>query len=235
MESNITGDIADILLREGLITQKQLEQAKHEHHVTHKSLGRILVDKGLISEKVRLGILQKKLDCEIYALGDMELDLSLVKRLPRSLAMQHRAVPVGMDQGEVVIAMDDPSDLEAVDKLTAVIGSKTHVVLVKSSELTRLLDQYPQDTVKPSRPPLVVRFLSILMFWIMILIPVVTFYLALQDERFQVWLGRRNLTAFDYALYFVLLNGFWGVLTYYFHDLVFGRFFSSGAPPPEKN
>lgn len=225
MDAKITGNLGEILLREGLITNDQLEHADREKLNTGKSLARVLVDMGIISEKVKLGILQKKLGVDIISLRNFRLDPAMAKRIPRGLAIRHSAIPIRVEPDGLLVAMDDPSDLEAVDKLSAVAGMKIRTVLAPCKEIDQFLEDYPAEVVEalpvvPKRTSL--RFLRGLTFWVFLLAPVVVFGFALAKvSGFQSWLSKKELSEFDFALYMTILYGTWSVIIYYIHDVVF--------------
>lgn len=225
MDAKISGNLGDILLREGLITSEQLERAQREKLNSGKSLARILVEMGVISEKVKLGILQKKLGVDIISLRNFRLDPQLAKRIPRGLAIRHSAIPVRVEPDGLLVAMDDPSDLEAVDKLSAVAGMKVRTVLASTKEIDQFLEDYPEDEPEPE--PIVpkrtlLRFIRGLTFWILLLGPLIVFYFAVTKiSGFQSWLAKQKLSEFDFALYLLILWGTWSIIIYYIHDVLF--------------
>jgi hypothetical protein len=227
MDTRITGTLGDILLREGLITQEELRKAEAEHQATGKPLARVLVDMDVISEKVKLGILQKKTGTEITTLRNFRLDAQLAARIPKPLALRHAAVPIRVDPDGLVVAMDDPSDLEAVDKFSAVAGTKIKAVLAPYNEIEIVLTNYPEEEApaeaeeaRPRHPFL--HFFRHLTFWVLLLTPLAVFFLTLiYSDDFQGWWSSLQLSVFDRALYFLLVWGTWSIIVYYIHDVVF--------------
>lgn len=225
MDAKTTGNLGEILLREGLITGEQLERAEKEKLNTGKSLARVLVDLGVISEKVKLGILQKKLGVEIVSLRNFRLDPNLAKRIPRGLAVRHSAIPIRVEPDGILVAMDDPSDLDAVDKISAVAGMKIRTVLAPCKEIDQFLEDYPEEVAEEEpvvKSRTLLRFIRGFTFWILLLGPLIAFFIELtQVSGFQSWLSKQNLTEFDFALYLLILWGTWSVIIYYIHDVVF--------------
>ena len=239
MDARVTGNLGEILLREALITREQLEKAERERHETGKSLARTLVEMGVISEKVKLGILQKKLGVDIVGLRNFRLDPQLATRIPKSLAVRHLALPIRSEPDGLLVAMDDPSDLEAVDKLSAVAGMKIRTVLAASKEIDQLLEGYPEEkpeeVVEVEKPPTTLRFIRGLTFWVLLLGPLLLFGAMLKwNAHFALWLSKQKLTEFDFALYLLLLWGTWSVVIYYIHDVFFSYLMGEEAEEAPK-
>lgn len=240
MDARITGNVGEILLREGLITPEQLEKANRERVAADKSLARVLVEMGLISEKVKLGILQKKLGCEILSLRNVKIDALLAARVPRGLAFRYLAVPVRLDPDGLLVAMDDPSDLEAVDKLSAIAQVKIKPVLATSEDIGKILAQYPQETstgvVLVRGVPTGLRVIRELTFWFLLLAPLIALYFVIRyHTHFQTWLVKQDLSIFDISLYLLICWGTWSVVIYYFHDMLFSRLLSTKKPSEDED
>jgi hypothetical protein len=241
MDARISGNVGEILLREGLITPEQLEKANRERVSADKSLARVLVEMGLISEKVKLGILQKKLGCEILSLRNIKIEPLLTARVPRGLAFRYLAVPVRLDSDGLLVAMDDPSDVEAVDKLAAIAQVKIKPVLATSEDIGKILAQYPQETstgilLSGGVAPAGLRVIRELTFWFLLLAPLIALYFVLRyHTHFQTWLVKQDLSIFDISLYLLICWGTWSVLIYYFHDMVFSRLLSTKKPSDDED
>lgn len=222
MDARVSGNLGEILLRENLITAAQLEQARREQVAADKSLARVLVEMGIISEKVKLGILQKKLGCDIVSLRGFVVEATLAARVPRTLALRHHLVPFRVDPDGLVVAMDDPSDLEALDKIAKTAGLKIKPALALGDEITNVLEHYPSESDGGESTSFGFRLVRGLVFWVLLLLPVVVSYLLLvSSNTVQRWLTAQQLTEFDFAIYALLTYSLWSVTIYYIHDMTF--------------
>ena len=58
-------NLGGLLLEEGLINSDQLDAARAQQKVMEKSIGRVLVEMGLITEQAKMTFLHKKFGIEI--------------------------------------------------------------------------------------------------------------------------------------------------------------------------
>lgn len=83
-----------------------------------------------------LGLVYKKID-------PLNLDLNLVTRtIPRSFAMKHLLLPLGMDEGRLVVATSDFFNHEAIDDVERVSDFKVVPVISSKSDIIRLIDEF---------------------------------------------------------------------------------------------
>ncbi|MCL7452095.1 MAG: universal stress protein [Anaerolineae bacterium] len=75
------------------------------------------------------------------ALGEVETDPRIARRLPADLAWRLHALPVAEDEGRITVAMADPADEAARDLLLAALGSATCVVQADPAAIDQCLGQ----------------------------------------------------------------------------------------------
>lgn len=226
MQERTTGNLGEILLREGMISMEQLDEARKRQAETGRSLGSTLVEMNLITEKMKLTLLQKKLGCGVLSLRGVELTPELIRILPRLVAKRHQAIPVRLEGDTLVLAMDDPSDLTAVDSLSSAVGRPVRAMLAASKEIEDLLERYPEEGEGVARAPRRgLRFLRSLSFWFFLLAPLAGFFIYtffLASPKFQK--GLLDFIAgqvFDFAIYIMLIWGMWSIIVFYVNDVIF--------------
>ena len=70
----------------------------------------------LLLEDRIMGVLAKALDMEQIKIDPTRLDMDLVTQtISRGFARRHRMVPIGQEDDTLVMAVDDPFDLEGLD------------------------------------------------------------------------------------------------------------------------
>ena len=107
--------LGDVLLEQGLITPVQLAEAVAEQRRIGRSLGRVLVDLGLLDEGQLVAALAQQIGLAFVDLTDHPVDGSAVLRVPEQVCRRHVALPIGYDDGRLVVAMADPANVFAVD------------------------------------------------------------------------------------------------------------------------
>jgi type IV pilus assembly protein PilB len=129
-------------MREGLLTEAQLDAALSEQARSGKQLGRILIESGTISETDLVRTLAKQVGLEYFDLADATIDPSAVSLVSEAMARRYQAIAVGWDEGKLVVAMADPSNVFALDDIRAITGREVKTVVSTPSELSATIDRY---------------------------------------------------------------------------------------------
>lgn len=219
-------NFADILLREGLITRDQHEQGQKEFQSGsgERSLPRIFVEMGVISEGVKIGILQKKLDCQVINLKDVVPTAEATKHLPRAICEKHHVAPVRVENGRLVVAMEDPTDARAVSAIEAAVGMPIRTFLAKSSEIADAIRQLPIGGPEVQRGPGGRRIAGLVSITLLCGVPILAFVLLLiYHKPFQAFYRELQLEPFERVLFFVLSWSAWAIVAYWINDIIFGE------------
>ena len=129
--------LGDILLAGGLVTTDQLAVAMGEQQRLGRSLGRVLVDQGVLTESQLVASLAAQIGMRFVDLGDIQVDGSALARVPGHVARRHTAIPIGFEEGKLVVAMADPANVFAIDDIKSVAGAGGSHIDVKPVVATR--------------------------------------------------------------------------------------------------
>ena len=236
--------LGEFLVREGMISQSQLNQALAEQRSSSRSIGRILVDSGLISESMRMNVLQKRFGFELIRLKDQQIDPIILGFIPYSFAEKHHVVPVRQEGNRVLwVAMEDPSDLLIIDAIKNQVSMPVRPCIASQEDIMSVLSQYATGVEEAARAKaarhearhsFLYRALKTAAFPILAIAPLAAFFVELAfDDDFQRWLHRwlvdNNWGQWDLAVTLVLLWALWTVILFEFNGLIFGE-----KPPSEE-
>ena len=138
--------LGELLLRENVITEQQLQDALQRQKQSGKKLGRALTDVGAISEKELHEFLARHLEIDYIELANLNLDHSAVQLLPEAHARRYRALVLQADRNEALVGMADPTDIFAYDALSRSLQRSIRVGLVKEADLLRTIDMVYRRT-----------------------------------------------------------------------------------------
>ena len=112
-------NLAEILMRANLLDEVGLERAQIEQKRWGGSLGRHLVDLGLITEETLVRALSSIYKLPAVALDPPRMNKSVAKLIPRELCERHCLVAFRADvAGQTLqVAMAEPSQLDAIDEV----------------------------------------------------------------------------------------------------------------------
>jgi type IV pilus assembly protein PilB len=130
-----------LLIEEGLVTDAQLDAALAEQARTGKPLGRLLIEQGTISETELVRTLSRQVGLEFVDLADWTIDGSVASLVSESLARRYQAIPIGWEDGKLVVAMADPSNVFAVDDIRALAGAEVRSVVATASQILETIER----------------------------------------------------------------------------------------------
>jgi Type II secretion system (T2SS), protein E, N-terminal domain/Type II/IV secretion system protein len=122
------------------VTQEQVDAAFQRQLETGRLIGETLVELGYTSEENIGWGLSKQLGIPYVDIQTGAADLELVRRFPDALLRRLQAAPLFKSQDEIVIAMSDPSDPDAVSQLREAAGGEVALVIGCPSSIRRTLD-----------------------------------------------------------------------------------------------
>jgi hypothetical protein len=120
--------LGDLLLRKGLITQEQLEQALNESRTGGDLLGRVMIRRQFIFEDELARTLADQLDIPYVNLRVAGYDRAVAQMLPSREGMRIAALPIGVLGGRIRVVLADPSDEHAKALLRQYVGDFTLAV-----------------------------------------------------------------------------------------------------------
>src|SRR5258705_5383004 len=124
--------IGDRLISAGIISSDQLDFALKDQKRTGKRLGTILRQLNLITEDDLAKILAEAAGVELVPVRNLSIDPEVVNVLPETLARKFKVFPIAVENSSVTVAMADPLDVGAIDRIQQ--QTRRYVKVVASTE-----------------------------------------------------------------------------------------------------
>jgi len=134
--------IEELLLSTKLMTQGELEKAKNEALKVAKPLIAYIAEQQLISEEDLTRISAEASGVPYANLTQLMIPPEVSVLVPRETAETYMAVPFGMQQGRVAVAMLDPTNIQAVDFLGRKMNHAVTVYLASRASIDHVLGQF---------------------------------------------------------------------------------------------
>ena len=138
------------LIDEGVITQEQLDEALQSRELKKGErglLGKVLVRLGYCTEEDVARIMADRAGVQFVSLENFPVDPTAMILISAEQARRYRALPIGFDDNRLIMAMQQPSDILAVDDLRVLTGYNIKAVVVTDSELDASIKNYSQSSV----------------------------------------------------------------------------------------
>ncbi|WP_417068237.1 GspE/PulE family protein [Niveibacterium terrae] len=134
------------LIAQGLISEDQLRIALIEQGRSQQALGKLLVELGFVTEETLREALSRTLGKASVDLARAIIDPLALNRVPKEIARRYRLLPLSFDAERKIlsIALADPDDIVAQDRLQSLLGDETTIetVLAGESEILRAIEQH---------------------------------------------------------------------------------------------
>lgn len=130
------------LVRDGLVSYEDIEKA-HELAVSQNvNIGQILIKSGLITEEALLKFLESKLHIPYVDLKDYTLDTRCLSYINFNDAQKYKIIPLFKIENVLTVAMADPLDLFAIDKIVEKTGCEIDPVISAESLVLKKIEEY---------------------------------------------------------------------------------------------
>ena len=115
--------LGDILVKENIITQSDLDKALIEQKETREKLGYVLIKQGAIVEENLVRAFSLQLGKEQVSEEDMfSANPDIIKLIPEDFSIENNVLALNKSDDTLVVAMEDPDDvpvIDAIQKLTS--------------------------------------------------------------------------------------------------------------------
>ena len=122
--------LGDQLIEEGHITQDQLEVALYEKNKSGGMLGEILVDLGFITPDILATMLSESTGYEEFDPSNAVVDGEALKLIEKTQAARLQVLPVSLEDDVLHLAMADPYDVMALDRLKQLLPKNIQLKLM---------------------------------------------------------------------------------------------------------
>src|SRR5215831_17482153 len=133
--------LGDLLVREGLINQEQLQQALAEQKGTIEKLGSILVRLNLITEDQLIAFLSKQYGIPSIQLSQLDIDSEVLKLVPSQIARKYEVLPIKRSGNQLTLAMADPTNVFAVDDVGFMTNLQVVPVVASQGAIRKAIDR----------------------------------------------------------------------------------------------
>ncbi len=138
--------LGELLVKEGLISEEQLNKAISAQKQEGKRIGEVLIKLGLVNEKDIVVTLGKQLNIPYASLAKGLLtpapDQELEKLVPEDFARQHCLIPLSRNLNSLTVAFADPLDVIMMDNLKKMTGCDINPIVASESDIIQAIGKF---------------------------------------------------------------------------------------------
>ena len=127
--------LGEILVKESLITQDQLQKALEFQRANGGKLGSCLTKMGYITDDDITGVLSRQYGVPSINLKYYEIDPNVIRLIPQDTALRYQVVPLSRVGSVLTIAMTDPTNVFAMDDVKFMTGFNVEPVVASESAI----------------------------------------------------------------------------------------------------
>ncbi len=138
--------LGEILIKQGLITEAQLQQAIEDQKKEKIYIGEILVNKGIIKEEDLAAALGTQLLIPYVSkssgLLTPQKDQALDKLISYEFAKEHYVLPLSRNMNSLTCAIFNPFDLITIDNVKKMTGCEINFVIATKGDLNKAIQEF---------------------------------------------------------------------------------------------
>jgi len=127
--------LGDILVESGFLNATELAEALTVQKETGKRLGEVIVENGLLSEFDILRAVSSQYNYPIIDLTSLDIDPKATALLDEKFCTENVVLPIGFDNDNLVVAIDDPMNITIEDELQFRTGYNITLMLATRSSI----------------------------------------------------------------------------------------------------
>jgi len=133
--------LGELLLKEGVITPEQLEEALRRQGDMGLKLGEALIELGFVTEDDILPHIERRLGLPAVRLRDGLVDPFVVRLIPQKRAEALCALAMFKVRNTLCVAMADPLNLRHVDEIECITGLRVRAVFANRRSVARMIER----------------------------------------------------------------------------------------------
>ena len=138
--------LTDRLRRRGIITTDQADALAQRTAGSPRTLARLVVDEGLLSECRLAQVLAEQAGVPYRTLEDYRVEFEAFPTIPVDWMRQHGFVPLEERDGVLTIAVSDPTDLKTLDLLDRLLGRDLSLCVAPQSAIVEALQESERNS-----------------------------------------------------------------------------------------
>jgi len=134
--------VGELLFQKGLISQSQLTEALAVQKANPKKLGLILMETAGLNLRQINETLAEQAGIAKLELEGLSIPMEILSLVPAEAASQYNVLPIGRENGRLILAMADPLDHQALSNLRMITGLSIQRRYSRPAELEKAIGHY---------------------------------------------------------------------------------------------
>ena len=134
-------NLGDRLVEADVISRRQLLKVINYQEENKLSLVEALNNLKLVEKDSQPAVFASRLGIPNVSIGDIDISPQVLATIPYKMAIRYRVFPLAFFRDKLVVAVANPSNLEAMRALTFAAG-QVEIVVASHSDISKLIEKY---------------------------------------------------------------------------------------------
>lgn len=141
--------IINALEEAGLVSEDMVKDALAHNVDAAQRVDRILIEEGLVSEKDVIEALAMQMGMDVINLSEITPDEQAIDMVESKIAKKFKCFPVKYEDGELLIAISDPLNVQIMDDLIKILNVPINTVVANEKDLNVMIRRfYERDEIR---------------------------------------------------------------------------------------
>ena len=137
-----TDRLSQLLIKNNVIDEKQLAVALKRQKESGSSLGRVLLEMGVVRENQLAEVIARELGLGYVDLLEYKINIHATTSIEESTAQRYTCIPIDFEEGKLVVAMADPTNIYALDDIRLSTGYEVKPTVSAREDIISAIQRY---------------------------------------------------------------------------------------------
>jgi len=137
-----TDRLSQLLIKNKVIDESQLAAALERQKESGSSLGKVLLEMGVVKENQLAEVIARELGMEYVDLLEYKINIQATTSIEESTAQRYSCIPIDFEEGRLVVAMADPTNIYALDDMRLSTGYEVKPVVSAREDIISAIQRY---------------------------------------------------------------------------------------------
>src|SRR5262245_53860949 len=159
------GDFTDILLKKGVLSSEQLQEAKALQQQTGAKLQDAIVKLKYATVEEVMSAIAEHHGMQFVNLAEVTIPAAVIELVPESIARENVILPLAQDNGSLRIIMSEPNDFDMMTKLQFILNKDIQPVLAPREQIVEAINRHYGQTETESVDSMLQEFTDTQIDW----------------------------------------------------------------------
>jgi len=136
------GDFTEILIRRGVISSDQLNEAEQMSREQGMGVAECLVRLGYATGEEVTQAMAQHHNLAYVDLESVKIPEEVIEQVPESVARENAILPLTVDEDVLKVIVSDPYDIETIEKLRFILNRKVEIALSPRENILESINRY---------------------------------------------------------------------------------------------